>query len=214
MKLICWIALCCSLVVATGCQEANAPKPQPISDDVDQFISSLPDVHSTSTIFAEPDQGFLLFSASYGPPQDCPSGCFYALAFGIEYAGRVGWIYGVPAGTSYYDVRSTDGYLFDESLWNRLSNEWIGGGFRIMIACDADTPVEALERLAVRLPAEGWPFLADLLVDVAQARDARHVAEIVSTLGPSTYNYSYSKTHALAALANWPSQPTGGYCRH
>jgi hypothetical protein len=99
-------------------------------------------------------------------------------------------------------------------LWNRLASEWIGAEFRIMIACDADTPPEALNRLALRLPVEGWPFLADLLVDVALTRDARHVAEIISTLGPSTYDFSHSRAHAAAALANWPSQPSGGYCRH
>lgn len=219
MKLICWIGVC-SLVAAVGCQEANAPMPQPISDDVGKFLSTLPNLRSTSTVFSEPDQGFLLFTATYGEPQDCPSGCFYAQAWGIKYAGQIGWIYearanGVdPSTAKYFDVRSTDGYLFDESLWNRLASEWIGAEFRIMIACDADTPPEALNRLALRLPVEGWPFLADLLVDVAQTRDARHVAEIISTLGPSTYDFSRSRAHAVAALANWPSQPSGGYCRH
>jgi len=98
-------------------------------------------------------------------------------------------------------------------LWDRIGQEWVGAEFRIMISCDADTPPDALERLAVRLPAEGWPFLADLLVDEAQRRDDRRIAEIVSGLGPSTYNYSYSHAHAASALANWPSPPTGGYCR-
>lgn len=218
MKLISWIQVC-SLVVAVACHEVNGPGSQAIPDDVAQFVAPLPKLRSASTVFSVPDQGFLLFTATYGDPQDCPAGCFYAQGWGIKYAGQIGWIHestanGVdPAVAKYFDVRSTDRYLFDESLWNRLAKEWIGAEFRIMISCDSDTPSEALERLAVRLPAEGWPFLADLLVDVAQQRNIRHVAEIISTLGPSSFNFAGSRAHATAALSNWPSQPTGGYCR-
>lgn len=214
MKLISWIQVC-PLVVAVACLEVNAPVSQPLPDDVAQFLSPLPKLRSASTVFSAPDQGFLLFTATYGEPQDCPAGCFYAQAWGIKYAGQIGWIResGANGAAQYYDVRSTDQYLFDESLWNRLANEWIGAGFRMMIACDLDTPPEALERLALRLPAEGWPFLADLLVDIAQQRNIRRVAEIISTLGPSSFNFSGSRAHAMAALSNWPSQPSGGYCR-
>jgi len=217
MKLSGWIQVC-PLIAAVACAEANAPVSTAIPDDVAQFVAPLPKLRSVSTVFSVPDQGFLLFTASYGDAQDCPAGCFYAQSWGIKYAGQIGWV-GVqranaadPLSGKYYDVRSTDQFLFDESLWNRLAKEWIEADFRIMISCDFDTPADALDRLALRLPADGWPFLADLLVDVAQRRDIRRVAEIISTLGPSSYDFSHSRAHAAAALANWPSQPAAGYC--
>ena len=217
MKLISWIRVC-PLVVAVACHEVNAPLPLPVPDDVAQFLASLPKLRSASAVVSVPDEAFLLFSATYGEPQDCPSGCFFAQVWGIKYAGQLGWIRGTgpaepnPSAKRLYDVRSTDTYLFNESLWNRLADEWIGAEFRLMLACDLDTPSDALERLAVRLPTEGWPFLADVLVDIAQRRDVRSVAEIVATLGPSSFNYSGSRAHAKAALSNWPGQPSAGYC--
>jgi hypothetical protein len=198
--------------VTVSCTEIIEPAPPQVPADVGQFVSSLPKLRSTTTVFAFPEHGFLLFSAFYGEPQDCPAGCFYAEAWGIKYAGRIGWIEGAPATEPRYDVKPTDHFLFDEVLWNRVEQEWIGGGFRIMLGCDFDTPTGALERLATRLPQDGWPFFADLLVDVAERRDARQVAEIISQLGPSTYDFSSSKAHAAAALASWPSQPSAGYC--
>lgn len=212
MKQIGWLVGLSAVAVTVSCREIIEPAPPEVPADVAQFASSLPKVRSTTTVFAFPEQGFLLFSAFYGEPQDCPAGCFYAEAWGIKYAGRIGWIGGAPATEPRYDVRPTDQFLFDDVLWNRVEQEWVGGEFRIMLGCDFDTPTGALERLAARLPQDGWPFFADLLVDVAQRRDARHVAEIISQLGPSTYDFSTSKAHAVAALASWPSQPSAGYC--
>ncbi|HWL39102.1 MAG TPA: hypothetical protein VNO75_02605 [Gemmatimonadaceae bacterium] len=166
-----------------------------------------------------PSEGLVIFSAAYGEPQDCPSGCFYLAGWGLQYAGRIGWIElhrssdveFVPGDN--YDVRATDEYLFSDALWDRLRNEYLWGGVRIMLACDGDTPADALERLARRLPGEGWPFLADLLLDVAQRRDLRSVAEIIATLGPSQYDFSYSRARAQSALASWPGQIGSPRCR-
>jgi hypothetical protein len=212
MKQIRWIAFLAMSAMVAGCHEPSAPRVVGLPDDVVQLASRLPKLRTAAPVFAFPEQGFLLFSAYYGDPHDCPAGCFYDQAWGISYAGRIGWIEGAPPSEPRYDIRSTDQFLFDDALWDRIDDEWIGAGFRIMLGCDADTPVGALERLATRLPDSGWPFLANLLIDVAQRRDARHVVEIISSLGPSTYDYSYSKSRAAEVLASWPSQPTGNYC--
>jgi hypothetical protein len=208
-----WILLLPSLTALTAsCRATTEPTAGPLPNDVVQFVSPLPKLRSATTVFEFPEKGFLLFNATYGDPQDCPAGCFYSQAWGIKYAGQIGWIDGAPAGQPQYDVKPTDQFLFDDVLWSRIQKEWIGGYFRIMLSCDFDSPPDALERLATRLPEDGWPFLADLLVDVAQRRDARRVAEIISQLGASTYDYSHSRAHAAAALASWPAQPAAGYC--
>src|SRR6478752_7778725 len=208
MKQIRWALVWSVVALTLSCRGTTTPGAPALPGDVAQFLSPLPKLRSASTVFEFPEKNFLLFTASYGDPQDCPAGCFYAQAWGIKYAGQIGWIDGAPAGQPRYDVRPTDEFLFDETLWNRIQSEWIGAGFRIMLSCDFDTPPAALERLASRLPQDGWPFLADLLVDVAQRRDARRVAEIISQLPASTYDYSHSRAHATAALDTWPGQPS------
>ncbi|HJP61434.1 MAG TPA: hypothetical protein VJ865_15610 [Gemmatimonadaceae bacterium] len=194
--------------VVTACASATEPGARGLRPEIASFISDLPKLRTASEVFDFPDKGFVLFTASYGDPQDCPAGCFYAQAWGIDYGNQIGWIYGPPSGAKFYDVKSSDEFLFDEALWDRIEKEWIGAGFRIMIACDPDTPTRSLERLAARLPVDGWPYLAELLLEVAQLRDVRPVVETIAALGPSTYNYSGPRQHAASLLANWPSQPT------
>lgn len=208
-----------SLSLVAACGGVTDPAIRGVPPEVADFaMSRLPKVRSVEALVSSPSEGFLIFSAAYGEAQDCPSGCFYLAGWGLQYAGRIGWIelqrssdvQFVPGDN--YDVRATDEYLFSDSLWNRLRNEYLWGNFRIMLACDGDTPAAALERLARRLSEEGWPFLATLLVDIAQRRDLRSVAEIIANLGPSEYNFSFSRAKAQSALASWPGQIGSPVC--
>jgi len=208
-----------SLSLVAACAGVTDPAVRDVPPDVVQFAASrLPKLRSVQSVVSVPSEGFLIFSAAYGEPQDCPAGCFYLGRWGLQYAGRIGWIdlqrsTGIePISGDNYDVRSTDEYLFSDVLWDRLTTEYVSGTFRTMLACDRDTPADALERLSRRLPAEGWPFLGSLLVDVAQRRDLRAVAEIVANLGQSQYDFSYSRTKAQSALASWPGQIGNPYC--
>jgi hypothetical protein len=207
------------LTLVAACGRLTDPVVRGGPPDVVEFATSrLPNLRSVDAVVTIPSEGFLIFSAAYGEPQDCQAGCFYLGGWGLQYAGRIGWIElqrstgleRVPG--DYYDVRVTDDYLFSDALWDRLRTENVWVMFRIMLACDGDTPANALERLADRLPAEGWPLLADLLVDVAQRRDLRAVAEIVAKLGQSQYDFSYSRAKAQSALASWPGQFGFQYC--
>ena len=207
MKQSCRISLLSLVGVVMACAAATEPT-RGLRPEIASFVAQLPKLRSASEVFEFPEQGFVLFTAGYGDPQDCPSGCFYLAAWGIEYANQIGWIYGAPSDTKFYDVKATDQFLFDETLWDRINKEWIGAGFRVMIACDQDTPATSLERLSARLPADGWPYLAELLLEVAQRRDVRPVVETIANLGPSTYNFAGPREHAAALLASWPPQPT------
>src|SRR3954468_7737497 len=102
-----WLVLFVA-AATVSCSEIIEPAPPQVPADVAEFVSALPKLRSATTVFAFPEQGFLLFSAFYGEPQDCPAGCFYAEAWGIKYAGRIGWIEGAPATEVRYDVRPTD----------------------------------------------------------------------------------------------------------
>ena len=208
-----------SLSLVAACAGVTDPAVRDVPPDVVQFAASrLPKLRSVQSVVSVPSEGFLIFFAAYGEPQDCPSGCFYLGGWGLQYAGQIGWIElqrsngmeRVPG--DYYDVRSTDEYLFSDVLWDRIETEYVTVMFRIMLACDTDTPADALGRLARRLPAEGWPLFGSLLVDVAQRRDLRAVAEIVANLGQSQYDFSYSRTKAQSALASWPGQLENPYC--
>src|SRR3954469_12802521 len=112
-----WVLSSLAALVAS-CRATTAPVTPPLPDDVAQFVTPLPKLRTATTVFEFPKKGFLLFTATYGDPQDCPAGCFYAQAWGIKYAGRIGWIEGAPVTTPRYDVKPTDQFLFDEVLWN------------------------------------------------------------------------------------------------
>lgn len=212
MKHIRLISFVSVVLVAAACAAATEPVTRSLSPEVAAFVSTLPKLRSVSMVFDVPENGLALFKAEYGDPQDCPSGCFFLTAWGLKYADQIGWIEGAPSTEKRYDVKSTDQFLFDESLWDRIQKEWIGGGFRVMLACDTDTPTPALERLAARLPADGWPYLAEVLLEVAQRRSERHIVEMISDLGPSTYNFSGPRAHAASLLASWPTPPAGNFC--
>ena len=64
-----------------------------------------------------------LFRVAYGEGLDCPAGCFYSMAVGLNYDGRVGWLgfrdsheY-VPDSTRFFDFLETDVLLFDADTW-------------------------------------------------------------------------------------------------
>jgi hypothetical protein len=202
-----------SLTLVAACGGVTDPEIRGVPPEVAAFAASrLPKLRSVEAVVSVPSEGFLIFVAGYGEPQDCPSGCFYLGGWGLQYAGRIGWVElqrsnGMErVAADYYDVRSTDEYLFSDVLWDRLKTEHVSATFRIMLACDTDTPANALERLSRRLPTEGWPLLANLLVDLAQRRDLRVVAEIIANLGQSQYNFSFSRAKAQSALASWPGE--------
>ena len=200
-----------TVAIVAGCSSATSPTIDVVPPSVAAFIlDELPKVRQINLDLNDDATGILIFSASYGEPQDCPAGCFYAKAWGLAYRGQIGWITAPGPTATVYDVKPDDSALFEDRLWNALSAHHIFGRFRMMLACDADTPAATLVRLAERLPKDGWPFFASLLLNEAQRRDVRPVAEVVARLSSSEWDFTAARERAASLLTNWPGVPLAG----
>lgn len=80
-----------------------------------------PKLRDSVGLYRDSSHGLLLFSTSFGEPQDCPSGCFYSSALGISYRGRAGWLVvnayddtatPVRAAGRMFETTDDDAYLF------------------------------------------------------------------------------------------------------
>jgi hypothetical protein len=114
-----------------GVRRSGAPDPfvasQPSRYPLDSAARSLivamqfPKLRDSVGLYRDSSHGLLIFSASFGEPQDCPSGCFYSRALGISYRGRAGWLVveayddtatPVRAAGRMFEATNDDAYLF------------------------------------------------------------------------------------------------------
>ncbi|MEP0547562.1 MAG: hypothetical protein ABJF88_11570 [Rhodothermales bacterium] len=111
-----------------------------------------------------------LFTVSYGPPMDCPSGCFYATAHGLRRGEAVGWLVPDLPGRSpfvAYDFGEADAALYTAELFARFEavDAWAYRyAFLPVLARDPDVPRDVLSRVARGLydyihSGLGWALL-------------------------------------------------------
>ena len=188
--------------------------PPAAAEAIAAFVAAegLPSVRSTTIIGSAPEEDLTFFITSFGPAQDCPSGCFYSRATGIHYAGRTGWLsvdaYGVPPRSySYFDIRSSDSYLLDVSLQRRfyvagqtMNMLYAMDDLRLLMVRDADTPDATLLMLAGRLSIDGFPSLGLDLVDVGRARRNKALLTLLANLADSA-NYDFAEVRRRAEVA-------------
>jgi hypothetical protein len=116
------------------------------------------------------------FRLEYGPPQDCPAGCFFDSIVGVRSSTNLGWLHprlDEVADADYFDVRETDSVLWTEELWAELESTDQGvfwSGLMPTLAADPSTDREALLRIAERIetfitPHVGWELLENPSVE-------------------------------------------------
>jgi len=178
---------CMSLL---GCSEETTPiraMLDPVTQQVEDYVSSLdlPQVREIHQVLDRDPVEF--FWVSFGPGQDCPSGCFYAKIFGVRVGDRVGWTYSdfteyEPSLAKRFDVLETDKELFHVDLWFVLSGEdWQSNWYGLMptLARDADTDRIALLNIAVMLNTH---YSKDLSLDLVYNPTVESDAEILGVL--------------------------------
>jgi hypothetical protein len=155
-----------ALVLAvTGCNDAPT-SPRDLRE-VRGFVDSEPIVlaQSVEIVYADRETGLVLFSVQNGPPQDCPSGCFFDRALGVRAAGRIGW-WDSPHSQgpwTMFDVLATDAALFEPAALTRMKgrlpglDSWIFYSFAYFLACDPDTPTATRAHLATLVGQPGFP---------------------------------------------------------
>lgn len=133
--------------------------------------------------------GIEFFYTAYGPPQDCPSGCFYDLAYGLSYGGQIGWIrYDDQIHHAFspdrdFDFQESDERLFDHDTWFALAywDCWSCYDHLILaLAGDEHTSRAALLTLSTLLLTNENRELALVLVEnPAIAQDAEILGILV-----------------------------------
>jgi hypothetical protein len=102
---------------------ARKPSRYPLDSAARSLIAAMrfPKLRDSVGLYRDSSHGLLIFSASYGEPQDCPSGCIYSSALGISYRGRAGWLVvdayvdtatPVRAAARMFEPTRDDAYLF------------------------------------------------------------------------------------------------------
>lgn len=184
------------LMLLSGCHDDSPNRPDaftptPTTAKVNEFVAAqgLPLFRWTDQTLLR--DGYECFYASFGEPQDCPSGCFYGLAYGIRVGDRVGWLGFMdfdgyePQPDSYFDVIATDDILFDIDTWLAISDaDWTTAWLGLVpaLARDPDTGRAALLSLAAILYTHhSRPLSLDLVNNPAIAADVE-ILTLISEL--------------------------------
>ncbi len=135
-----------------------------IAEHIQSFVDNenLPDAQEVNVQFYADSQGVTIFSVPYGPPHDCPSGCFYSSVYGIDSERQIGWVLhedyteGVVDTSNRYNFDEYETAMYDTSLlsliresergsilyWNMLSG---------LLARNEASPTSVLEHIALSL---------------------------------------------------------------
>ena len=131
------------LFVIVSCDNIVEPI---IPNDIQNFVNNLnlEAPQKIKVIINVSNEDVYVFSVPYGPPQDCPSGCFYDYIYGLKNKNKI-------AAIESYNIDENDTYLFSDDFWEWLKNkdEWIYySKFLPLLASDEDTPIYVLSKIA------------------------------------------------------------------
>jgi hypothetical protein len=194
----------------------GAPK---IDEDVQAFVEreSLPEAQRPEIGFDDSEADVTVFHVKFGPGCDCPSGCFYSTAYGIQYRSRIGWMKvdqkfciedSVEVGAGYFDLRGRDSTLFRSDFRGRLREAVttdevndvqapVYDVFLNMLAKDNDTPSETLLSLAQLLQDDYRPGVGYTLLEHPVVRSSRSILEVLAQLSGTGYETIRERAQAL-----------------
>ena len=137
------------------------------------------------------EQKVKLFDVRYGEPRDCPSGCFFSMALGIQNSDKFGWITIEDydnidkSNLLIYNFGDGDGYLYSKDFFDKFksSNSWgYQNAFLPLVAKDSDTPKDTLLRIADGLSSYIQPSLAKSLLENTKVISDKEILTIIANL--------------------------------
>ncbi len=179
-----WIPLW--LVLIPACQDLGVESHTgPVSSDIERFSAqaNFPRPQPVKSLYWDGTEDVTVFLVSYGDPQDCPSGCYYAGAYGLKYRGKIGWL--TPGIVPMFDLDSNDTFLFSDGFWTQLdvnANYSYRGLYVPLMIKDSDTPVPVLKRIANGLSSYIMPYYGELLLANQHVVTNREILTILSVL--------------------------------
>ena len=179
-----WIVLWSVLFPA--CQDLGVEDHTgPVSSDIVRFSAqaNFPNPQPVKSIFWNASEELTVFLVSYGDPQDCPSGCYYARAYGLKHKSKIGWL--TPGCLPTFDLDSNDTYLFSDDFWTQLDvhlNSSYRTLFIPLMIRDLDTPTAVLKRIADGLSVYIMPYYGELLLENPHVMMNREILTTLSVL--------------------------------
>ena len=190
----------------------------PLPASVLRFVDSagLPEIKDVRTVFRLDARGLVLFNVRFGPPLDCPSGCFYSSALGLQYGNAIGWLTmddhssahhddGYPVQEMAFPASAVDAYLLSPAFLDTLARVYdhvnlsVVWTLRDYIARDPRVPRATLVRHVERLyETPDWAF-AKLLVGLPRVQDD---VELLTLLAYLPYSFDLGEAaYRLQTLA-------------
>ena len=178
-----------------------------VDEDIVAFVEAepLPESQTPTVVFSDEELDASAFWVSFGEARDCPSGCFYSKAYGLQFQDRIGWMgfdaYGrddsVRTKVSAFDVQPGDSTLVEEGLRNEFEEALEGADrsvagatydhFLQLLAGDEDTPSRTLLDLSRLLEDQYRPELGLVLLDNPVVRSSESILEVLAGLSGDRY---------------------------
>ncbi|MBK9304770.1 MAG: hypothetical protein IPM94_13085 [bacterium] len=202
-----------ALLALIGCSSEYDPvdwSPTPPSDEAAAFVAQEPFTPLQYTHQIMDWNGIELFVCKFGEGLDCPAGCIYSAAYGLNYGDRVGWI-GFdhyhsyePDSTRFYDFIGTDTMLFDADTWFALMTRDVHACFEMLmpaLAADGDTGRGALLTLSTLLYTHESREIAENLVENPSLAEDAEILSILAALPVMRYDmYAAARARAQELL--------------
>jgi hypothetical protein len=202
-----------------------------IDEDIRAFVNAaaLPEAHPPEKVVEDQEAGVTLFSVDFGPGCDCPSGCFYSTAYGLQFRERIGWAKvrrafclddSVDGNLPLFDIQPDDRALFRSDLRDRLregatvdeANDVQAPAYEVflnLLAKDADTPAQTLLDLARLLSSTYRPDLGFALLENPTVRSSERGLRVLAGL-PGNGGYREVRDRARELLAQITESNAGG----
>ena len=183
--------------IATLLLQNEACKDNPVGPsvppEVTSFVQSqdLPKTQEIKIVLDISQENLTVFKVSYGEAHDCPSGCFYSIAFGLMNQIKIAWIRIEDYDTNdlshaiYYNLDSTETFLFSRVFWDQLNeaDSYIYHyAYLPLLAPDEDVPIESLQRIAEYLYTFIDDHLASLLLLNPKVQTNRPILTLLANL--------------------------------
>ena len=152
------IALC-----VAACDSSPTDSIETLPASIRAFLKSEASlaIRSGAMILENRSSGVAVFRVEYGEALDCPSGCFFASAVGLQAGGRVGWVESVrqsPA-TPLFRLEPRDSARFSPTLLDVLQADDFRA-YRLVafaLACAPNTIATVRQRIVRDFPALNAP---------------------------------------------------------
>ena len=173
-----------------------------------------PELRDSVGLYRDASHQLLIFSASFGEPQDCPAGCIYSSALGISYRGRAGWLVvdafndtatsGRTAARMFEPTRG-DAYLFSLFLGPTEPQfgaaDWlIYGPFLSNLLHSPVVPRALLQRKVDSLFGHLDQYMATLLIRLPTVRRDARLLTSLAFLPNGGPPYDGARSSALSGL--------------